>query len=310
MHAILGVKMSVDLEEKYAFVKEIPAEFICLICSKLLRNPHVTECCGQHYCRYCLEKWLQKNVKKPCPFCRTENCNHMCYLPMKRDIDELEVYCVNREKGCETTSMLKVIEDHIKRCEFESGTCKHRCGASLLRKEIKEHERNECPNRIVRCQYCQETGQFKSITTSVHQARCQNFPIDCPNGCEASGITKRNLSQHRKKCPLELIECSYSNVGCHEKIHRKDYKSHQTENMKKHLQLITESFSQLLVESERLKENNSRLKKENTEFEKKNAWRLEMKKAQCCELEEENSCLRREIKELKRAARHGSAATG
>lgn len=294
-------KKAEPVDEKCTFVKKIPDEFICLICSRLLRDPHVTECCGQHYCQHCLEKWLQGNPKKPCPFCRKENCNYIRYLPMKREIDELKVYCLNREKGCEIISTLNKVSDHIlKDCEFETVSCF--CGTSLLRKDMKDHE---CPNKIVKCQYCELSGEFKNIMTSTHQTDCPDFPINCPNGCKVSGIKRKTLNQHMQKCPLELVECSYSNVGCHERMYRKDYESHRTENSEKHLQLITESFSQLSTESERLKQENSRLRKENTPYHKLRVENSKLK-TEITELKTEVTELKTEITELKKSYRSNS----
>lgn len=258
----------VDLEEKYSFVKEIPAEFRCLICSKLSRNPHKTECCRRHsVCQYCLEKWSQSNWNNTCPFCRRINYTHRVYFPTQRKIDELKVHCPYRANGCRAIPTLKEIEEHIKNCEFDTVRCS--CGVSLVRGVLREHQEKHCPKRIVRCRYCQQKGQFKNITSSVHQRRCPDFPINCPNGCHASGIKRKNLKKHRKKCSLEVIKCFYSDVGCDETMYRKDFDLHLTRNTEKHLQLTRQSHRKLSTKCVKLKQENSRLKKENKLLKKK-----------------------------------------
>ena len=38
------------------FVGEVADRFICQICTKVLREPHLAVCCGQHFCESCLNK--------------------------------------------------------------------------------------------------------------------------------------------------------------------------------------------------------------------------------------------------------------
>ncbi len=42
------------------FVKELADKYKCSICTNLLDTPVLTECCGQHFCKTCLEKWITK----------------------------------------------------------------------------------------------------------------------------------------------------------------------------------------------------------------------------------------------------------
>ncbi len=37
-------------------VKELADKYKCSICTNLLDTPVLTECCGQHFCKACLEK--------------------------------------------------------------------------------------------------------------------------------------------------------------------------------------------------------------------------------------------------------------
>ena len=53
------------------FVDTIAPKYLCNICMKVLRDPRLTECCGQHYCDFCLKKWLVSN--KTCPHCRKKD---------------------------------------------------------------------------------------------------------------------------------------------------------------------------------------------------------------------------------------------
>ena len=57
-----------DLE----FVGEIADRYNCQICTKVIREPHLTVCCGQHFCESCLNRWWTTEGKKSCPHCRAD----------------------------------------------------------------------------------------------------------------------------------------------------------------------------------------------------------------------------------------------
>ena len=40
------------------------------------------------------------------------------------------------------------------------------------------------------------------------------------------------MATHRKDCPLEMVQCEYHNMGCEERMKRKDVERHNTEKMK------------------------------------------------------------------------------
>ncbi len=252
----------IDLEERYKFVKEISDEHKCVICSKFLREPQVTGCCGQHFCQYCLEQWLKTNHEKPCPHCRTPNCNYIRYLPMKREIYELEVYCPNQMIGCLTISTLQKIDGHLNICELEEVTCS--CNKKILRKKLKNHQQNHCSRRMVQCQYCREKGMHMTITSAHHRNMCPDLPINCPKKCGASDIKRKNMESHRNKCPLELVECKYLKAGCRDKICRRDYEAHERDNVQQHLQITMESFTKLSTEHDILKKTYEALRTQRT----------------------------------------------
>ena len=50
--------------------------------------------------------------KKECPHCRSETFTHIRSLPLKRKIDDVEVYCPNQQGGCKEIMKLGVLDDH------------------------------------------------------------------------------------------------------------------------------------------------------------------------------------------------------
>jgi len=76
-----------DLEESAA------DELMCFVCSKLLREPHLTLCCGQHCCKTCLDRWMAKKTDtNSCPHCRTTPFQHVLDKSIKRKVEAIKVH--------------------------------------------------------------------------------------------------------------------------------------------------------------------------------------------------------------------------
>ena len=44
------------------FVDDVPDRFMCQICTRVLHDPHLAVCCGQHFCESCLNRWFKKQA--------------------------------------------------------------------------------------------------------------------------------------------------------------------------------------------------------------------------------------------------------
>ncbi len=55
----------------YEFVDKVPEDYLCTICTNILTDSVLTDCCGQDFCEGCLKKWLQS--RKTCAHCREAN---------------------------------------------------------------------------------------------------------------------------------------------------------------------------------------------------------------------------------------------
>ena len=66
---------------------------------KLCRHnlPEPIDCCGQHFCSSCLEQVSISSYNRQCPHCR-KNYQSMLNQSLKREINELKIYCVNRSR--------------------------------------------------------------------------------------------------------------------------------------------------------------------------------------------------------------------
>ena len=189
---------------------------------------------------------------------------------------------------------------HLKECEFLPVMCPLKCvesdgerGGEVMRverRQLAEHEREFCSQRELKCEFC--GGAVRACDMNPHLGECEEFPVDCPNGCEAAGETgtrqmKRGaVPLHLTECPLQRVECPYREYGCGEEMERRQLDLHEREYMHTHFRLAMKA----------MKRKQTELKKENTEL--KNELR-ELKDNQILEVNDKIKCLEKQNKELK-----------
>ena len=229
------------------FVETVPDRYECsTVCTKVLKDPHLTSCCGQHFCETCLNYWFEKHRQKSCPHCRAKGSgfNHFLDKKLKREISELKIWCSNKDKGCKWRNELQSLEKHIKSADG-CGYVKVECTImfeecpKILRKDLDEHVRNTCEYRSVTCIHCNKKLPF--YTLSNHHSHCEQYPCPCPNECGSGNMPRQDLPTHRNECPLERVECTFAEAGCKIKLVRNQLDKHLTDNQQTHLiQLMTD----------------------------------------------------------------------
>ena len=252
----------------------VPSKYECPICSKVLRDARLTECCGQHYCDSCLEKWMSgKGKKRTCPHCRKENVRTMLNKEKIREINELRVRCTNREKGCGWVGALETLRDHQQSdngCQYEEVECPNtgyegtelsKCQKKMERRFIADHKDHECSYRDYTCEHCGQVDTYDAIAgngimrkarpstsmlqchipTGNHYATCDYFPLKCPNKCGERDIKRKYMEAHLEVCPLQPLDCPYKDAGCTHKLPHKDMESHIKSSMEKHLMMVFKS---------------------------------------------------------------------
>ena len=83
--------------EDFNFVRDLPEECLCRICLCLLNDPHLTTCCGHHFCKDCIFKVAQAN--KSCPMCKMKGFVAVVDKHVQRKIRALTVRCSFYGKG-------------------------------------------------------------------------------------------------------------------------------------------------------------------------------------------------------------------
>ena len=260
---------------EHDFIDAVRDDLICQICQLPARDPQQTTCCGKVYCMSCINRLLPSShpyspfhhpsyslslslrSSSNCPNCRS----NIQYFPDKaseRRIKELKVKCDNHKNGCKWEQELAQMEEHLSKCGYAKVDCENNCKQFLLRNNLRNHLKNQCPMREYQCPKCKEKGKYQTITTD-HLEVCLEQDITCPNPECGVRYKRKETYKHRSQCPNEKIECSYSKIGCKHKSLRKDMPEHIKESTEDHLTLSMTQIATFL--STTIKMNNFCLKK-------------------------------------------------
>lgn len=246
----------------YTFVDHFEAylqELTCPICTEIVEDPLQTSC-GHLFCEKCHRKSnnplsTRRVVRAStsythCPVCRQQHTTTKDNFNDRR-AKSLQVRCRNHEDGCKWVGTLADEEGHRKKkngCEFESICCPHqRCLASVMRRDMNQHAKLECPFRPYHCEYCNLSGTYNSIT-GPHYKKCKKYPVKCPNNCTIETLPREEVEKHKKEdCPLQQVPCRYKRIGCTEQVRRQDLEHHLEEKEDSHLQLAMEAVLELTL---------------------------------------------------------------
>ena len=110
-----------------------------------------------------------------------------------------------------------------------------------------------------------------------HYARCDQYPLQCPNKCPERNIRRKDMKTHRNSCPLERLDCHFKGAGCTDKILRKDKENHEKSCVSIHLMMVLTSQQELARQNEELRRRNEDLASNNLELKVLKACVLDLK---------------------------------
>ncbi len=260
-----------NTKHSWDFVDPPSSDCYCPMCDNILQEPMLTNCCGSHFCRLCIEPVFQDN--KPCPNKECLETDYLCIIdkPKWKKILELDVICPLRCRGCNWKGEVGTQDKHldVKKgdCEYIDVECTNGCGEEMERYELSEHLDRFCHRRPYTCEHCGIENVFEVITKH-HIPECPAHPITCQNNCGFDDITRSSYPEHLLKCPEQEVECEFTYVGCTKQIPRKNMAQHQQDDMYTHLSLQTAFASKQLMEKDKkLKEISEQLKKVSEHWE-------------------------------------------
>ncbi|XP_064389731.1 TNF receptor-associated factor 4-like [Halichondria panicea] len=194
----------------FKYTKEVLPKYNCSICTDVLTDPMLTDCCGQHFCKTCLNKWFREEGLKSCPHCRSDAFTHIIDKSKQREINELHVECPNKEYGCEEHITRGDLKKHMTKCTHVTIQCTNKCEDIMFRKDLDEHLREHCQSRKINCEHCGKKGKHSAITSLLHLCICTHLPVECSNDCQQEGIMRKDLQNHLdKECVKRQVYCEH-----------------------------------------------------------------------------------------------------
>ena len=230
----------------YQFVHSPPSYLVlCCLCTKPSRNPQLSLCCGELFCKSC----LPSENTKDCPLSCAEEFVTVPNKHIDRAVKSLPIFCINSKKGCKWQGKLSSIDNHINGdpedttiCQFEDIKCPLSCGKIFHRRFVSSHLMTECPLREAECEYCLMKGEHHDIVEGEHFKICRETLSPCPNNCEIGNVPRKDKIDHVRVCPLELVICEHHNVGCNHTFPRNRQEQHNKEMLEEHLMLTCETL--------------------------------------------------------------------
>ena len=71
----------------------------CSVCLCILKEPWLVDCCGNRFCRTCIQPIQSQH--KPCPLCGVPFTNSVVDKQLQRTLSNLQVFCSHKEAGCD-----------------------------------------------------------------------------------------------------------------------------------------------------------------------------------------------------------------
>ena len=73
---------------------------------------------------------------------------------LQKEIQNLDVFCINKDKGCDWDGTLRDFHLHLETCGFIIIDCPNGCGARFERRFSDKHQQEDCAKRTVLCEFC------------------------------------------------------------------------------------------------------------------------------------------------------------
>ncbi|XP_046841384.1 kelch-like protein diablo [Xenia sp. Carnegie-2017] len=147
--------------EQERFLDKVDPIFECPICFTIFKDP--VQCLNEHYfCRTCIERYLLTSDK--CPECRCHLTRETLKTArlMREMLENVDIRCVNANRGCPQTLKLKFLQRHEKNCGYSPTPCRNKgCDEIINKNEIEKHEKERCEFRLIDCEECKKILVFK-----------------------------------------------------------------------------------------------------------------------------------------------------
>ena len=200
----------------YEFVEKPPkaVQTECPICLLVLREPYQATCCGKSFCKECIERVKANN--QDCPTCNDKNLNLFHNKGLQQSLNDFEVYCSHKSKGCEWRGELRELDKHLNSdppadkslegCPFTLIKCPLGCVSckkGVCRKDVKAHVNDKLLNHVMA-----QTVQMQSIERQLQEVIGTNTQLTMQIQ-EVLGVNTQltmELQQHKQRLEQHVTE--------------------------------------------------------------------------------------------------------
>ena len=155
----------------------------CPICLLVLREPYQATCCGKSFCKECIERVKAGN--QDCPTCNDKSFNLFHNKGLQQSLNDFEVYCSHKSKGCEWRGELREPDKHLNSdppadkslegCPFAVINCPLSCAScekGVYRKDVNAHVNDKLLSHVMT-----QTAEVKYLKQQVQAALGANAQL-------------------------------------------------------------------------------------------------------------------------------------
>jgi len=207
----------------YQFVDKPLDLFICKICQLVSQDPYETLCCHNTFCKLCIDT-AEKHEYKSCPICRCQPIQTTKSVQLRRQIENLQVFCNNKEAGCEWVGEVERVEGHMKLCPYYMLNCEYHivgCNVKIPRHLQNEHNAEKAKDHIFMVQ--QKVEELNNTKVTLNQAN------------DELNSNKQELKRSKALLDVATVELQHAKARLHDTIEKWDASKRELYNTNKKL---------------------------------------------------------------------------
>ncbi len=203
--------------EEIANPEEIPLleDLECSIDMMISLNPYICKKCETIFCQSCVTLW--KNKSQECPMrCKPFEYSLLKNSIMNTLINNIKLYCCNKNYGCDFICLIDEKEKHEKNCEYQLIECS-KCKLFITKKILIDHFFKKCEKMKINCFLCNQ--YFNLYNFISHYEDCLKTIKNCEFCFEKINLQKEDsIIKHFENCENKIEICKECNIPEFSKI--------------------------------------------------------------------------------------------